>query len=51
MFEGVRPLVSKVMFPGTTYMWWPKGVQLDLEARGVLRRDPKAKPLRWTRVR
>lgn len=51
MFKGVRPLVSKSQFPGTTHMWWSKGVQLDLEARGVLRRDPKAKPLRWTRVK
>ncbi len=51
MFDGVRKLVPKSQFPGTTHAWWSKSVQLDLEARGVLKRDPEAKPLRWTRVK
>lgn len=51
MFDGVRPLVSEEQFPGTTHGWWAKSVQLNLEKEGVLARDPKAKPLRWTRAK
>jgi len=29
--------------------WWQKAVQLDLEAKGKLLRNPKSKPLRWWR--
>ncbi|MFM8560918.1 MAG: DUF6958 family protein, partial [Solirubrobacterales bacterium] len=29
--------------------WWQKTVQLDLEARGALVRNPESKPLRWHR--
>jgi hypothetical protein len=37
-------------FPGGAKAgWWLKCVQLDLEAKGVIERDPKAKPLRWHR--
>ncbi|MEQ8207896.1 MAG: hypothetical protein RIA65_17095 [Woeseia sp.] len=31
--------------------WWQKAVQLDLEAKGLLDRDPTSKPLRWRCVR
>jgi hypothetical protein len=38
-------------FPGGAKAgWWIKCVQLDLEAKGVIERDPSAKPLRWHRV-
>jgi hypothetical protein len=37
-------------FPGGAKAgWWLKCVQLDLEAKGVIERDPTAKPLRWHR--
>lgn len=49
--DAVRPLVSKEMFPAQTHYWWMKSVQLNLEKQGVLARDPKARPLRWTRVK
>lgn len=51
MLDAVEPLVSKEMFPGTTHGWWMKSVQLNLEKQGRLLRDPKAKPLRWHRVK
>lgn len=39
-------------FPGgATAGWWTKCVQLDLEAKGVIERDSKAKPLRWHRLK
>ena len=27
--------------------WWVKTVQLDLEAKGLVKRETDAKPLRW----
>lgn len=42
-------LAPKDLFPAHTYHWWAKCVQLDLEARGEVVRDAKAKPLRWRR--
>jgi hypothetical protein len=30
--------------------WWSKLVQLDLEAKGLILRESKSKPLRWHRV-
>ncbi len=47
MMAAVGRTARKNTFPKTTYMWWAKCVQLDLEARGELVRDPAAKPLRW----
>ena len=47
MMKTVAKYASKKLFPGTTYMWWAKCVQLDLELKKVLLRDKKAKPLRW----
>ena len=38
-------------FPnGAKADWWSKCVQLDLEAKGILRRCADAKPLRWHRM-
>ncbi len=43
----VLPLLPATLFPGgKTAGWWLKGVQLDLEAKGILMRE-KTKPLRW----
>ena len=45
--EGVLPLLPQNLFPqGATVGWWIKGVQLDLEAKGIVAREPN-KPLRW----
>jgi len=39
-------------FPGGAKAgWWMKCVQLDLEAKRVIARDPSAKPLRWHRLK
>jgi hypothetical protein len=50
MFNAARAAVSSGLFPGTTHMWWVKCVQLDLEARGEIKRDPNSKPLRWIKT-
>jgi len=47
MFLRLDQKAPREVFPGNTYQWWGKCVQLDLEAKGVLVRDAKAKPLRW----
>lgn len=49
MFDAVSKKVDKTVFPGTTYGWWAKGVQLDLEKRGLVSREA-TKPLRWYRA-
>ena len=49
MFAAVKPLLADALFPGgSTSGWWVKCVQLDLEAKGLMRRDA-GKPLRWTK--
>lgn len=49
VIEAVKPLLADVLFPGgSTAGWWFKCVQLDLEAKGKLTREP-TKPLRWHR--
>jgi len=48
MFAAMRAALSPTDFPGTTAGWWMKGVQLDLEAKGLVVRDG-GKPLRWRR--
>ena len=48
MMAALKKAAPKATFPGTTYMWWGKCVQLDLEARGLLVREA-SKPLRWHR--
>lgn len=46
MFDAVRAQASGNQFPGSTHRWWAKSVQLDLESKGVLVREPTT-PLRW----
>lgn len=48
MSAAMRAALPKSDFPGTTSSWWMKGVQLDLEAKGLVVRDG-GKPLRWRR--
>ena len=44
--EAVAPHLPDRLFPqGATAGWWRKGVQLDLEAKGIIARDA-GKPLR-----
>ena len=46
----VLPLLPEDLFPGGAKAgWWLKGVQLDLEARGILARE-NVKPLRLHRL-
>lgn len=46
----VLPLLPDDLFPGGAKAgWWPKGVQLDLEARGLIARE-NTKPLRLHRL-
>ncbi|HJS12875.1 DUF6958 family protein [Sphingopyxis sp.] len=48
--EGVLPMLPPALFPGGAKAgWWLKGVQLDLEARGILARE-NGKPLRLHRL-
>jgi len=49
MTAAMRAALSPVDFPGTTAGWWMKGVQLDLEAKGLVVRDG-GKPLRWRKA-
>ena len=51
MVERVTPLLPKTLWPnGEKVGWWQKTVQLDLEAKRQLKRDPKSKPMKWYRV-
>ena len=48
--ERVLPLLPENLFPGGAKAgWWLKGVQLDLEARGLIARE-NVKPLRLHRL-
>jgi len=49
MLEAAHAKASQSKFPGSTSRWWAKTVQLDLENKGVLRRND-ATPLRWHRT-
>jgi hypothetical protein len=45
--ERILPHLPEDLFPqGAKAGWWKKGVQLDLEAKGVIAREV-TKPLRW----
>ena len=47
IMEAVLPHLSTVLFPqGAKRGWWSKAVQLDLEAKEIIVREP-VKPLRW----
>lgn len=51
MAEAARPLLPQDLWPdGSKSLWWVKTVQLDLEAKGTVKRDRTARPLRWFRV-
>lgn len=48
--DAVRPTLDPVLFPGgETCGWWVKTVQLDLEAKGVIKRADMP-PVRLWRV-
>ncbi|MEL6299384.1 MAG: hypothetical protein AAFQ45_12515 [Pseudomonadota bacterium] len=50
VFAAVKPHLPQATFPaGKASGWWAKTVQLDLEARGILKRTNK-KPLTWYRA-
>lgn len=50
LVAGVKPHLSPTLFPGgETAGWWVKCVQLDLEAKGILKRAPKS-PVRLSRA-
>jgi len=52
MFATVPAHLPEDEFPGGAKAeWWAKTVQLDLEAKGIVDRDTKAKPLKWYRVK
>jgi hypothetical protein len=47
--EALLPLLPDDLFPGGgTAGWWVKAVQLDLEAKGIIKRAPKS-PVRLYR--
>ena len=50
MKEAALPYLPEDLFPGgKTSGWWAKTVQLDLEAKGAIKREP-GKPTRWYRA-
>ena len=52
MRTAVLPHLPEDEFPGGAKAdWWCKTVQLDLEAKGILKRDARSKPLKWYRAR
>ncbi len=47
MCDAVLPHLPEELFPGGAKVgWWAKSVQLDLEAKQIIVREP-TKPLRW----
>jgi len=47
MMEVLAPILPDSLWPqGQKAMWWAKTVQLDLEAKGIVKRR-RSKPLRW----
>jgi hypothetical protein len=50
MRQAVLPKLPEELFPGGARAgWWSKAVQLDLEAKGMIDREP-SRPLRWHRA-
>ncbi len=50
MWESLAARAPKRLFPDAGKVgWWMKTAQLDLEARGLVKREP-TKPLRWHKV-
>ena len=51
MWQGLAAYVPRKLFPDSGKIgWWMKTVQLDLEAKGLVKRED-AKPLRWHKVK
>lgn len=49
LLDALLPHLPEALFPGGAKAgWWSKAVQLDLEAKGVISREPVT-PLRWHR--
>ena len=47
MRQAVLPKLPADLYPGGARAgWWSKAVQLDLEAKGVIKRET-SRPLRW----
>ena len=48
IYEQLLPILPQDIWPnGDKAGWWFKLVQLDLEAKNIMYRDEKSKPLRW----
>lgn len=48
---AIRPILPQDLFPGgATAGWWFKTVQLDLEAKNMIKRSMTS-PLRWYRTK
>lgn len=48
MSQAVLPFLPDDLFPnGEKAMWWVKCVQLDLEAKEIVKRNIDQKPTRW----
>ena len=48
MIEAIQPHLPQALWPGGEKSgWWMKSVQLDLEAKGLVKRNASVKPLRW----
>jgi hypothetical protein len=48
LIEAVKPRLDQHLFPGgETAGWWVKAVQLDLEAKKIITRAPKAPVRLW----
>ncbi|MEM7626511.1 MAG: hypothetical protein AAF333_13025 [Planctomycetota bacterium] len=51
ILEAITPKLPQDLWPGGAKAgWWSKTVQLDLEAKGLIVRDPDAKPMCWHRA-
>lgn len=49
MYQAILPEVSQILFPnGDKLVWWMKAVQLDLEAKGLIKRQ-NTKPLSFVK--
>lgn len=47
VIQRIAALLAETLFPGgATAGWWVKTVQLDLEVKGVVKRE-NTRPLRW----
>jgi len=52
MFRAVVEHLPEDLFPGGAKSnWWAKTVQLDLEAKRIVRRSTEETPLRWFRLK